>query len=148
MRKFISHLVFAYFIFGFSACASGEIIDPEVIIQENGYHSLSLGDDGKTLFYSYTERVSPNLLSVLEHDITQLPKHIDVMRMCDFLRGGVKATLIEKNRAAIDVVLVNYGFSGSTIVCSLKYMQNEKIGTQLIFSKKGYSGMYLVFMID
>ncbi|MCK6405675.1 MAG: hypothetical protein L6Q60_06630 [Rhodocyclaceae bacterium] len=124
------------------------VIDPEIHIKKHGYHSVGIGEDGRTKFFSYTEKVSSSLISVLETDVIALPKHADVFQLCDFMRGAVKALLIKERGIAFDVAVVNYGYSDSTIVCVLKYMHETTVGTQLIFSKKGAEGMYSVFVSD
>jgi hypothetical protein len=131
-----------------SSHANAEVIDPENHIKKNGYHSVKMGDDGKTRFYSYTERAKSPRITALKNDISKLPKHIEVQKMCDFMRGGVKATLIEQQGISFDVAVTNYGYSGSTIACVLKYMHENTVGTQLIYSKKGDGGMYMLFVTD
>jgi hypothetical protein len=128
--------------------ANAELIDPEKHIQANGYHSAKVGEDGKTTFYSFTERANATRLKSLQTEIEKLPKHVEVKNYCDFMRGGVKAQLIEKNGMAFDVVVTNYGYKGSIISCVLKYMHEDQVGTQLIYSKKGAGGMYMVFVTD
>lgn len=107
-----------------------------------------MGDDGKTRFYSFTERAASPRITALESEIAKLPKHVDVQKMCDFMRGATKAKLIEQQGIAFDVAVTNYGYSGSTVACVLKYMQDSNVGTQLIYSKKGVGGMYMVFITD
>ena len=87
-------------------------------------------------------------IAALESAIAKLPKHVEVHKLCEFMRGGTKATLIEQRGSAIDVAVTNYGYSGSTVTCVLKYMHGNKVGTQLIYSKKGVGGMYMVFVTD
>jgi hypothetical protein len=128
------------FLVFLSTHASADIIDPEVHIQKNGYHSVQNGDNGKGLIYSFTERVDSSRISALESDIAALPKHVDIQKTCDFMRGSTKALLIEQSGIAFDVAVTNYGYSGSTIACVLKYMHENNVGTQLIYSKKGSSG--------
>lgn len=133
----------------FSHSAIGDVIDPEKHIHKNGHQSKKLGDNGKTVFYSYTERAKQLRIKNLETEIKKLPKHIEVKKGCDFMRGGVKAKLIEKMGIALDVVVVNYGYQGSTIACVLKYIHGSNIGTQLVYSKKGKdNGMFMVFVTD
>ena len=107
-----------------------------------------MGDDGKTRFYSFTERATSPRIAALESEIAKLPKHIEVQKMCDFMRGATKAKLIEQRGIAIDVAVTNYGYSGSTVACVLKYMHESNVGTQLIYNKKGAGGMYMVFVTD
>ncbi len=148
MRKSISCFASNLFLGLLSTHAIAEIIDPEKLVLKNGYHSVKLGDDGKTRFYSFTERAASHRIAALEAEIAKLPKHVDVQKMCDFMRGGTKAKLIEQRGIAIDVAVINYGYSGSTVACVLKYMHESNVGTQLIYSKKGASGMYMVFVTD
>jgi len=134
--------------FVFSSHAAGDGIDPEKYITNKGYHSVKMGDDGKTLFYSFTERAKSSRITILQSEIEKSPKHIDVMKFCDFMRGGIKANLIAERGISIDVAVINYGYQGSIISCVLKYMHENKVGTQLIYSKKGSNGMYMVFVTD
>ena len=148
LSKNIASLIAGAFLLAISSHAGAAVIDPEKHIQRNGYHSVRTGDDGKTQIYSFTERANGARISSLEDEIAALPKHVDVYKMCDFMRGGVKAKLIEQRGIAIDVAVTNYGYSGSTVACVLKYMHENRVGTQLIFSKKGSGGMYMVFITD
>lgn len=137
MRKFISYVASGLFLGFVSTHAIAEVIDPEKHVLKNGYHSVKMGDDGKTRFYSFTERAASPRIAALETEIAKLPKHVEVQKMCDFMRGGTKAKLIEQRGIAIDVAVTNYGYSGSTVACVLKYMHDSNVGTQLIYSKKG-----------
>lgn len=128
--------------------AMAEVIDPERQIQKSGYHSVKMGDDGRTRFFNYTERAKTSRIASLEKEIAELPKHLEIQKMCDFMRGGAKAKLIAERGISLDVVVANYGYSGATIACVLKYMHDNKVGTQLIYSKKGSDGMYMVFVTD
>lgn len=148
MCKFIAHLISGFFLVLASNHATAETIDPEKHIQKNGYHSVKMGDDGQTHFYSFTERAAAPRIARLEGEIEKLPKHVEVQKMCDFMRGGTKAKLIQQRGIAIDVAVTNYGYSGSTIACVLKYMHENNVGTQLIYSKKAVGGMYMVFVTD
>lgn len=148
MRKFIRYVVSGLLFSFVSTIAVAEVIDPEKHIVKNGYHSVKMGDDGKTRFYSFTERAVSSRITALENEIAKLPKHVEVQKMCDFMRGGTKAKLIEQRGIAMDVVLTNYGYSGSTVACVLKYMHESNVGTQLIYNKKGANGMYMVFITD
>lgn len=148
MRKLINYVASILFLGCVSTHAIAEVIDPENHVLKNGYHSVKMGDDGKTRFYSFTERAASPRIIALENEIAKLPKHVDVQKMCDFMRGATKAKLIEQRGIAFDVAVTNYGYSGSTVACVLKYMQDSNVGTQLIYSKKGASGMYMVFVTD
>ncbi len=132
----------------YSLAASAEIIDPEQFIERRGPQSSQLGDDGMTRFFSYTERTDKARIKILEKAIEALPKRQDVLKACDFTCGTVKAKLIEQRGQAIDVAVTNYGHRGSTIACVLKYMFKAEVGTQLMYMKKGKSGMYMVFVTD
>lgn len=132
----------------FSVVVFGQAIDPEQYIAKVGAQSVKLGDDGRTKFFSHTERASPIRIAELEATIVKLPKHAEVFRVCDFMRGGVKATLIAERHIVVDVAATNYGYSGSTIACVLKYMYEDKVGTQVAFFKKGSEGMYTVYITD
>ncbi len=148
MRKLINYVASILFLGCVSTHAIAEVIDPESHVLKNGYHSVKMGDDGKTRFYTFTERAASPRIIALENEIEKLPKHVDVQKMCDFMRGATKAKLIEQRGIAFDVAVTNYGYSGSTVACVLKYMQGSNVGTQLIYSKKGASGMYMVFVTD
>ncbi len=148
MRKYIRHIV-SGLIFGFiSTHAIAEVIDPEKHIVKNGFHSVKMGDDGKTRFYSFTERAASPRITALENEIAKLPKLVVAQKMCDFMRGAIKEKLIEQRSVAIDVAVTNYGYSGSTVACVLKYMHESNVGTQLIYNKNGAGGMYMVFVTD
>lgn len=148
MHSFIRYVASVLFLCLLSTHAVAEVIDAEKHILKNGYQSVKIGDDGKTPFYSFTERAASPRIAVLENEIAKLPKHIEVQKMCDFMRGGIKAKLIEQRGIAIDVAVTNYGYSGATVACVLKYMHDSNVGTQLIYSKKVASGMYTVFVTD
>lgn len=128
--------------------ARAEVINPVAYIQKNGYHSEALGDDGKTRFFTYTERTSASRVAALEREIASLPKHVDILRVCEMMRGGAKARLIAERGIAYDVAVINYGYQGRTIACALKYMQGDKVGTQLMFGDRGPNGMYTVYVTD
>lgn len=128
------------------SAAFSQVPDPEQHIKNNGYHSSKIGEDGKTRFFSFTENTNAGRISTLESEIEKLPKHSEVQRVCDSMRGGVKAALIEKRGIAFDVAAVNYGYKGATIACVMKYMHANRVGTQLIFVKKGADGMYMLFI--
>ncbi|MFO7830724.1 MAG: hypothetical protein R6V18_01930 [Desulfuromonadaceae bacterium] len=149
LRKEYTKIIFLIYVILFlPILCSADVIDPEEYIRKNGYHSVKMGDDQKAKFYSYTERLPQAKIESLEADIEKLPKHADVMQMCDFMRGSVKALLLEEQGISCDVAVTNYGYQGSTISCVLKYMYEGNIGTQLIYSKKGADGMYMVFVSD
>lgn len=135
-----------FFLVFFANAVNAEIIDPENYILKSGYQSKSIGDDGKTVFYIFTERALLGRIAAVEVDIDKLPKRQEVFKVCDFMRGGVKAKLIEEQGIAYDVALANYGYSGKIIACSLKYMLGSKSGTQLIFSKSTEAGVYIVYV--
>lgn len=148
MLKLLGYSVSIIFLGFVSTHAIAELIDPENHILKHGYHSVKIDDDGKTRFYSYTERSASPRITALENEIAKLPKRVDVHKMCDFMRGLVKAKLIEQRGIAIDVAVTNYGYIGSTVACVLKYMHESNVGTQLIYTKKGEGGMYMVFVTD
>lgn len=149
MHKFISYIASGLFLGLVSSYAIADVIDPEKHVLKNGHHSAKIGDDGKTRFYSFTERAELTRIAALEAEIAKLPKNIEVQKMCDFMRDGTKVKLIEQRGIAFDVAVTNYGYSGATIACVLKYMHEANVvGTQLIFSKKGAGGMYMVFVTD
>lgn len=103
---------------------------------------------GKTPFYSFKERTSKSHIALLEDEIAKLPKDPAILGLCDFMRGGVKATIIQQRGIAVDVAVTNYGYSGPTIACILKYMHKNSVGTQVAYMKKGAKGMYTVFVTD
>lgn len=120
-------------------------IDPEKLILTNGYHHKVIGDDGKTMFYSFTERVPTNKITELEYQISKLPKHAEAQKGCDFLHQSVKSQIANKNT---DVTLANYGYNESSLVCALKYKNGSNVGTQLVWQKLSTSGMYMFFVVD
>lgn len=132
----------------FSSHTFAQVIDPEAQIRKNGYHTVNLGDDGVTRFYTFTERATASRISALEQSVAGLPKQTEVYKFCDQMRGSVKANLIRERGQPFDVVATNYGYSGSTIACVLKYMHENSVGTQLLFMKKAAGGMYMVFVTD
>jgi hypothetical protein len=148
MCKYINYLASGLYLCFASTFAFAEVIEPETHVLKNGHHSVKMGDDGKTRFYSFTERAASPRIAALEAEIAKLPKHVEVQKMCDLMRGGTKAKLIQQRGIAFDVAVTNYGYSGSTIACVLKYMHESNVGTQLIYSKKGVGGMYMVFVTD
>ena len=148
MKTGTTKLIFLFLLFAGSTNAIAEFIDPELYINKNGYLSKDIGDDGKTFFYRLNERATNERISRLEKTIEKLPKHTEVHKVCDLMRGGVKAKLIQERGIAVDVAAVNYGYQNSTIACVIKYMHQNAVGTQLIYSKKGGNGMYMVFITD
>jgi hypothetical protein len=128
--------------------AEAAIIDPEQYILKYGYHSLKIGDDKKTKIYSYKERVSASTISELTYEISNLPKTSEIYQLCDFWRGLTKSNLIEQRGIETDVVVSNYGHSGTTITCALKYIRAKKVGNQFIFYNKSNAGLYFVFITD
>lgn len=128
--------------------AWAEIIDPVAYIKKNGYQSAKIGDDGATRFLTHTLRVESQEIGPLEADVDSLPKHPTVYQVCDMMRGGVKARLIQETGIAFDVAATNYGYKGKTIVCVLKYMRENKIGTQILYGEKGPGAMYQVIVVD
>jgi len=100
------------------------------------------------MFYSYTERANLKRINGLEKSIEGLAKRVEVFQLCDQMRGSAKAKLIKDSGRSIDVAAVNYGYSGSIIACTLKYMHDNQVGTQLIFMKKASEGMFMVFVTD
>lgn len=128
--------------------STAQLLDPEAVITTNGYHSVRTGDDGVTQFYTFTERATPERISVLSRQIEALPKDEQLVPVCELMRGGAKAMLIEQTGIALDVAVTNYGYSGSTIACTLKYMTGNSVGTQHVISKQGRHGMYMVFVTD
>jgi hypothetical protein len=117
-------------------------------MRKTGPQTTRLGDDGKTKFFNYTERTNSARLTSLEKDIAALPKRPEVFQVCDQIRGSVKATLIKKSGDSFDVAAVNWGYSGATIACTLKYMKRNQVGTQLIYFKQGTDGVYMYFVTD
>jgi len=123
-----------------------QVLDPEAFIQKNGYQSKRIGDDGKTVFYTFTERTGQAQVAGREQDIAVLPKDERVFQYCDFLRGTTKAKLIESSGKSIDVAVSNYGYVGATVACVLKYMHAGEVGTQVIYTKNARGSMYTVFI--
>jgi len=158
MRIHVSHPFtsspVAPFAFAVALCftpafASDGLPDPEITIKRHGPQSQRLGDDGKTIFFRYTERTTTRRLGELEAAIAALPKHPDLLRFCDFLRGSVKAMLLQQQGASdLDIAVVNYGYVGATVSCVLKYMSAGQVGTQVTFAKKAPSGMYMLFVTN
>jgi hypothetical protein len=146
MRKLLAYLISGFsFVFA-STQAVADVVDPEKYILKNGYHSVRFGDGGKTPFYSFNERSSAPRVARLVAEIELLPKLTEAQKVCDFMRGAIKSKLIEQNGIAIDVALTNYGYNGSTIACVFKYMHKKNLGTQIMYSKKGVGGAYMVFV--
>jgi len=132
MSKIIAGMLLIICAIFTSSTSFGAIIDPENYILENGYQSTRKGDDGKTDFYSYKIQLPTAELSAYEQSIEALPKDESIFQVCDLMRGGVKSMLIEQRGIAIDVAVRNYGYSGQTIACILKYMIGNQVGTQII----------------
>lgn len=132
----------------FASLADAQIIDPEKYIKQSGTQTSRAGNDGKTIFHSYTERANTQRIASFEKGIESLPKRVEVFQLCDQMRGSVKAQLIKDTGRSMDVAAVNYGHSGSTIACTLKYMHETEVGTQLVFMKKAQGAMYMVFVTD
>lgn len=148
MRKLIRLVASVLLLSLVFSQAVAEVIDPKTHILKNGYHSVTMGDDGKARIYSFTERATSPRIAALEAEIERLPKNAEVYKLCDFFRGGTKALLIKQRGVAIDVAVTNYGYTSSTLACVLKYMQGNKVGTQLIYSGKGTADLYMVFVTD
>ncbi len=123
-----------------------KILDPENTIKTEGYESRSIGDDGITIFYVLGKTETPSNIEALESQIYNLPKNEDTFKACDFMRGGTKASLIEQTGENYDVVTTNHGYDGPVMVCILKYMLEDKVGTQIIFSKSSRDVMHMVFI--
>jgi hypothetical protein len=146
MRLYQLFLVSSFCLTTFTVNA--EVIDPEEYILKNGYQSVMTGDDGITRSYAFTESATQVRIASLESEIAKLPKHVDVQKFCDSIRAGTKAKLIEQRGIAIDAALINYGYSGSTVACTIKFMHENNVGTQVIYSKKGESGLYRVIVSE
>jgi hypothetical protein len=125
-----------------------EIIEPEDLILRFGAMATRLGDDGKTRFVSRSETVAVDRLTHLERIIANLPKRLEVMQLCEQMRGMTKAKLIADSGLAIDVASVNYGYRGPIIACALKFMRENKVGTQLLFIKKRGDTVFMVAFVD
>lgn len=128
--------------------ALANTIDPEIQIKKTGPQNTRFGEDGATKFFNYTERANLDRISSLEKEIAALPKRSEIFQVCDQLRGSVKAALIRQSGESLDVAAVNWGYSGATIACSLKYMKKNKVGTQLIYIKQGADGIYMYSVTD
>ena len=137
----IAAFAFCAASFGCGA-AHAQAVDPEAYIAAHGYQTKRLGDDGKMIFYSFTDRTTKVAVGQREREVASLPKDERILQVCDFMRGGVKAMLIEASGKAIDVAVSNYGYSGSTIVCVLKYMAGSEVGTQVLYQKAAKGSMY------
>lgn len=140
----LSSCAFVAFLINIAASVNAEVIDPELYIQKNGYHSQRVGDDGKTPFYNFTERTNVTRVTSLERDVNVLPKDERVFKLCEFMRGGIKAKLIQSTGKNIDVSVSNYGYKGATVACVLKHMYGGEVGTQIIYSKTTRNAMYMV----
>lgn len=121
-----------------------EIIKPVEYIKKNGYHTSSLGEDGKTKFYNRQERTTAEKIKSLESEVDKLPKSVEIFKVCDWMRGVTKSKLVEQNQMAIDVALKNYGYNGNTIVCVLKYIKGAEVGTQVFFAEENAKSVYSV----
>lgn len=150
MKKTTTRRLIACSILFFSAWlpAAAQVLDPETYIREKGYKSVRVGDDGVTPFYTAMDRATASRLAELERGIAGLPKRIEVFQVCEQTRGSVKAKIIAERGVAIDVATPNYGYSGSTIACVLKYMHENRVGTQLMYMKKASGSMYMLFVTD
>ncbi len=122
-------------------------LDPELYIKDLGHAQVTKGDDGKMSIISKTAQIGAEHLSLMEASVKKLPKHADVYRACEMMRGGTKARLIEKFKKPIDVAISNYGYNGSTLVCVLKYMHADQVGTQMIYAKNTAEGMYILTLV-
>ncbi len=128
--------------------AEPKIIDPEDLVSKSGATATRLGDDGQTQIASFSETVSVERLKELEDIVAALPKRLEVLQLCDQLRGMAKAKLIAESGLAFDVASVNYGYQGSILACTLKFMRDNKIGTQVIFVKKARNTMFMAAFVD
>lgn len=146
--KWLRSFLFAGLLAAIAPFALTQSIDPEFQIKKTGPQSTRLGDDGKTKFFNYTERANPERISFLEKDIAALPKRSEIFQVCDQMRGSVKATLIKQSGESLDVAAVNWGYTGATIACALKYMKKNQVGTQLIYVKQSSDGVYMYFVTD
>ena len=146
--SWIRLLALAFSVAILPASAGAQVIDPEAKILKDGYQSKKVGDDGVTPFYTFTERATAARVSAVEQSIIRLPKDARIAGACEQMRGSAKALLIQQSGKAYDVAVANYGYSGSTIACVLKFMLGNKVGTQLAFLKQGKAGLYMVFVTD
>lgn len=127
--------------------AFSEITDPVAHIKERGYDSASPGKNSDITFYSRTERISSSRLKQLEKEVADLPKQPEILQVCEIGRGGAKAKLYEQQIYA-DVATTDYGYQGSSLVCVLKYMYQEQVGTQVMVARKEGNGLYLMFYVS
>lgn len=125
--------------------AYGQAIDPEVRIRADGYQSLNHGRDG-TPWYTLGKTVSQERIKELETRVTRLSKDKGLLPFCSLARGGAKARLIEQSGLAYDVAVTDYGYEGQTIVCVLKFMLGNTVGTQIVYIKETDSAVYLYFI--
>jgi len=139
-------------MFSLFACivpSHAAIIDPEIYIGENGSQRQSPARDGVT-FYSSTIRLSTDQLTSVEAEVAALPKHLDLFKVCDFLKGGARISIVERTGEEVEAALVNYGYKGKIMSCVFKYSLHGVIGTQIMFYKQSEAkkGAYMVFITD
>lgn len=134
------------FVLGIASLCIGtvhaEAVDPEAYIAAHGYQTKRLGDDGRMVFYLFTDRTTKEVVRQREQEVAALPKDWRIFQACDLIRGGTKAMLIESSGKAIDVAVSNYGYSGSTVACVLKYMAGAEVGTRVLYQKLAKGSMY------
>lgn len=126
MRKYFLYLISIITLNFIFTSASAEVIDAEQYIKKNGYQKRWLGSDGKTLNHQFTELASLSRISLLESDISKLSKNPGVIKFCNFMCSEIKNRLLEEKGIAMDVTVSDYGDSGITAACVLKYKRSNQ----------------------
>lgn len=122
------------------------IVDPVAYIEKHGLDSRTKGDSAHS--YLNTKQIVRSEDVVIKHHdaIAALPKNEETFRLCDFLRGGVKATLVEERGLPIDVVLMNHGVEGPVLACSLRMVLGSEAGSIVVFFRAIGNEMYSLYV--
>jgi hypothetical protein len=125
----------------------GQEINPEAYIKKNGFHKKV--QDGDVTFYSVTERLSRDKLTIKAELITKLPKNEKIRDHCNFFGNNLQAAFAKKG-PGIEVSLSNYAFIQSTGagVCVYKYKQFDTVGTQIVYTNGNSKSVYSYIIIE
>lgn len=135
MNKTSNKIKITTFLFLIQSQVMAEIIDPEELIKKNGYQNVTTTADGMK-FYSYSEMgQNPTHIAQLEQNIAALPKHKDVLSLCNTLRDTIKEDVSKQYSQSIDVSINNYGYNGSVVACSMKLITGSSLNKHLLFMK-------------
>jgi hypothetical protein len=121
--------------------------DPVSFIDRAGYDTVGRSDDGSTV-YTKDHVAAPEELNKLRRSVAGLSKNQDIFNACNFMRGGIKAGLIEYRGLPFDLVLVDYGHAGPTIACSWRLLLGSESGAIYAFYRLHRGAMYSVFVRD